>query len=199
MPRIVPASMWHECLSRVNAFTDESVSRHPSWQLSTRWCVSYRRTLRCNRKPENSSTPRKTRWFKPSMSPRQSSTNLPEQPEQRAHSKYQVVGEQHTKINLNFNDILTDWNTTLIILLEMWTFWTSSSLNSTGVLDVIQTRSYFPEPRPSYGDPEYVSGVSLVIHCLQLGYRMIRPGCSTVWLNPQFIGFNIRSNASDFG
>ena len=60
----------------------------------------------------------------------------------------------------------------------------SGSLSSTSILDVTQTRSYFAEPCLTYGDPEYVSRVSLVIHCLQLGYRMIQPGCSTVRWTP---------------
>ena len=47
------------------------------------------------------------------------------------------------------------------------------SLNATGILDITQARSYFAETRLTYGDPEYVSRVLLVIHSLQLGYRMI--------------------------
>ena len=53
------------------------------------------------------------------MPQRQRGTNLHEQ--QGAHSKHQVVGE-HTKWEMNFKDILTNWNVTLIFLLDMWTF-----------------------------------------------------------------------------
>ena len=72
------------------------------------------------------------------------------------------------------------------------------SLNATGILDITQARSYFAETRLTYGDPEYVSRVLLVIHSLQLGYRMIRPGCSSL-IDPKLIGVNIGSNASYFG
>ena len=53
------------------------------------------------------------------MPQRQSGTNLHEQ--QGGPLKNQVVGE-HTKWEMNLKDILTNWDVTLIFLLDMWTF-----------------------------------------------------------------------------
>ena len=63
-----------------------------------------------------------------------------------------------------------EWHTHRLDYNSDFSAWDMDVLVSTGILDVTQTRSYFAEPRLAYGDPEHVSRVTLVIHCLQLGY-----------------------------
>ena len=139
--------MWH-CLSRVKAMTDEAVS---VIHLHSFPCIDefyHKRTLRCNRKPETFMHARKTRWFKPPMPLRQSGTNLHEQ--QRAHFKTSSGGRAHEIRNefewythrLECNSDFSAWDVDVLV-----------SLNSAGILDVTQTRSYFAEPHLTYGRP----------------------------------------------
>ena len=188
---IVPASMWHY-LSRHNTMTNESVSVIHLDSFPRIDEFYHKRTLRCNRKPEIFKHARKTRWFKPSMPQRlgQSGPNLHEQ---RAHSKYQVESTRHEKwIWITYSPT---GNVTLNFLPEMWTFW-FPELDGHFRCNQNQERlcrvtSDLWRPRICFksviGDPQPSAGLSYdstwMFHCL---------------IEPQLIGFNIRSNASDF-
>ena len=63
-----------------------------------------------------------------------------------------------------------EWHTHRLEYNPDFSAWDVVFLNSMDILDVtIQARKYFAERHLTHGDPEYVSRVSLVIHCLQLG------------------------------
>ena len=130
-----------------------------------------KRTLRCNKKPETFKYARKTRRFKPSNAAK-TKTCMSNSGAHFKIPKWWDSTRNEKWIWMTYSDF------------SAWDVGRSSSLNSTSILDVTQARGYFPESRLTYRDLEYVSRVSLMIHWLQLGYRMNRPGCSTVWLNP---------------
>ena len=169
--------MWH-CLSRVNANDGRVSEHHPS---STAFHALISSTVKehwgATKNQKQSSTPEKRDGSSHQMPQRQKpawATAVPT-------SKYQSGGTAHEMRN-EF-----EWHTHQLECnsdFSAWDVGRSSSLNSTSILDDTQARGYFPESRLTYRDLEYVSRVSLVIHWLQLGYRMNRPGCSTVWLNP---------------
>ena len=185
------AAMWH-CWSRDNATTDESVSvihLHSFSRIDEFYTVKEHWGATENReisRTKNAGGNAAKKESKDKAAQTCMNNRLPT----HRHSKHRVVGE-HKKWEMNLNDILTDWIVTLIFPLEMWASWRPWTREH---LNVTQTRSYFAEPRLTYGDPEYVSRVDPLAAGLSHDSAWM---FQSDWA--RLIGFNIRSNVSDFG